>query len=147
MLGESVAPADLAFLLPQLRGTRRDFDHSWPTRLRRVRRTRAVCDLLFVRQAVQQVSDRLGMHVTMLQRDLHNLVRRTVHDLVDDLPHSPVVRPNLAFARPVRRLIFRRLSYRWIDAKFEEVVEFTLERGDIERLSADQVPIEGLQMA
>jgi hypothetical protein len=83
----------------------------------------------------------------MFQRDVSHLFRRAFQHFVDDCADASVIVSDLAFRRPVRRLVLRDLSNRWIDAEFEEVIEFRMEARNIQSVAANLVPVKGFQMS
>src|SRR5579871_4619616 len=83
----------------------------------------------------------------MFERDMGDLLRRALQHFVDHGADAPVVVANLLFRRPVRGLILWNLSYRRIDAELEKLIELRMEAWDVERLAANQVPIERFEMS
>ncbi len=63
---------------------------------------------LVVRQIVEQIRERLGMHQAMLQRHVNDLFGSLFQNLIQDCADAAVVSANLLLGWPIRRLVLRR---------------------------------------
>ena len=148
VLIEFIVPAEFAGLLPEscLTGWNRR-SSSRTTLQSAVTRIRSRRDFLIVRQIVEKIGQRFGMHQAMLQRHIHDLLGSLLQHLIDDSPRALVVLLDLTLGRPIGRLVLRSLAHRRIDSEFEKPIEFRMEGRNIQRLPADLVPVERFQMS
>ena len=87
------------------------------------------------------------MHEAMFEGDVEQLFRDFGEQLIDLIAGAGVVALDLGEGGPVRRLVIGELAGRGIDAEGEEGVELRMKAGAIEGVAADQVPIEGFEVA
>ncbi len=66
---------------------------------------------------------------------------------VDGLANAGVVAVNLGERGPVGGLVFRQAAHRRIDTELEQLVELGVEGRHRQRAAADQISVEGFQMA
>jgi hypothetical protein len=82
----------------------------------------------------------------MLEHDVNKLLRHAIEGVVNDPPGSPAVSQHFLDAGPIGRLIFGCLPDGRVDAEFEQLIEVRMKGRDPKGLTADQIPIEGLEM-
>src|SRR5262249_33071801 len=89
------------------------------------------------------------MHQPMLDNHVPVLFRRLAlfERTVDAFTHARVVTLNLDGGGPIRGLIFRQASHWGADAELEQLVEVPMERGVMDRFAADQITVEGFEVA
>ena len=111
-------------------------------------------DLGVVRELVQKVGERLGVHQAMLDRHVEDRLlipfgaggSGPIEALVHDPAHALVVVPYGARLRPIRRWLVRKPPPDRVDSEGEQAVECLVEGLDSEGLSGDEVPVERLDM-
>src|SRR5579862_4010269 len=104
-------------------------------------------DLLIVREIVDQIGERFGVHQPVFDRDVNQLLGRLTKRIIDNSPDLAVVRSNFFDGRPIGRLILGSFPDRRINPEFEQLVESRMEGWNVDGLSADQIPIKGLEVA
>ncbi len=82
----------------------------------------------------------------MFQGDVNDLLGDAVQQFVDYGANAAVIGLNFGDCGPIGRLVGRSLTYRRVDSELEEFVEMWTQRVDTQRLSTDQIPVEGLQV-
>ena len=62
----------------------------------------------------------------MLQRDMQDLIRNLIDQLIDTGANPPAISLNFFYRWPIRRLISRRLADRWVNSKFERLASLAI---------------------
>ena len=70
----------------------------------------------------------------------------SVQELVDDFACALLVALHLGEAGPVGGLVVRQFAGRRIDAEGEQAIELLVERRDVQRVTRDQIPVEGVDV-
>ena len=98
------------------------------------------------RKIVKHVSKSLGVHQPVFNRHVQQFLRDLFQNAVERIAHPSVVGIDFFQARPVGGFVLWQATRIGIDSEREQPVELGMETGNVERASADQVPIKGLQM-
>ncbi|MFQ5992559.1 MAG: hypothetical protein ACE5NA_09005 [Nitrospiraceae bacterium] len=86
------------------------------------------------------------MHQTMLDGNVEYIPKVFLHGLIENFSHLVIVLLDLGYGGPVLGLVIRQLPSRRVDAEREQLVQFSLKRGDPQRVTAYEIPIERLHV-
>ncbi len=97
-------------------------------------------------QIVHQIGQGFGVHEAMLDGDLSDLIRYIRQAPVDDFARAAAVGDNFIRRRPIRGRVGGLLAALGIDAEGKQTIKTGMKGRNIERRTADQVPIECFEM-
>jgi len=114
-------------------------------------------DFAVVRKAMEQVGERFRVHEAVLDCGfehfqklwvaLAGMFERGVDGRIHFFAKAGVVMVDFAARGPVERAIIREASTDWVNAEGEEVIERRIEGAQTEGSTAEEVPVERLDVA
>ncbi len=104
------------------------------------------CRFLLVRKTVQQVSERFGVHMPVLDRHLEQPGIEIIEVRIDPRACIGDVSPYFCLGRPISGGVRGRSAGRGIDSAFEQLVELWMKGRRVHTAAREQIPVERFEV-